>query len=637
MSNVRKGENTESHQSYHFEHLVAEVEDYAIFTLDARGVIQSWNRGAENIKQYKAGEIVGRHFSTFYGEMDRAKRLPEYELEVASREGRYAEEGWRYRKDGTQFWASVTITAIRSAAGEVEGFLKITRDLTERRTAAENLRQSEERFRLLLENVEEYAIFMLDPEGHVMSWNLGAKRIKGYEPHEVLGRHFSLFYPPEALAEGVPAKLAAKALRVGKVEAEGWRVRKDGTRFWAIVLLTALYDQRGELRGFAKITRDLSDRRKIDDLQELDRRKDAFLATLAHELRNPLAPLLTGLEILRRSGGDAATVESLSHTLEGQVRQMARLVEDLLDMSRVRLGKIKLQPEVVPLGRLLDDIAAAIQPKVLEFRHRFILSRPPQDLQVRVDPVRMVQVMTNLLGNACKFTPEGGEIRLEASLSNMEDLVLSVADNGRGIEPEWQARIFNLFDQVTDGYGSGLGIGLALVKDLVELHGGTVTVKSDGRDKGTTFIVDMPGVVALREKPLAIPEASTLEARRTAGKFQVLVADDGRSAADVLGLFFRLEGMDATVVYDGEQAVEAARRLHPDLVLMDLGMPKMSGFDAARILRSEMPHVPLVALSGWGTEEDRRRTADAGFTEHLVKPSSPADLRSLMERLLTKK
>ena len=616
--------------SHPFEHFVAAVEDYAIFTLDPSGIIQSWNRGAERIKQYAAGEIVGRHFSEFYTEMDRAKRLPEEELEIATREGRFEDEGWRLRKDGSQFWAGVTITAVRSATGELEAFLKITRDLTERRVAAENLRQSEERFRLLLENVQDYAIFMLDPEGHVMSWNLGAQRAKGYAQHEIVGQHFSVFYPPEALTANLPAMLMAKALREGRVEDEGWRVRKDGSRFFASVLITALHDQRGELRGFAKITRDLSGKRAMDDLKELDRKKDVFLATLAHELRNPLAPLLTGLDVIRRGAADTEMVERLTQTLESQVKQMSRLVDELLDMSRVRLGKITLQEKVVPVGKLLDDISAAIEPKAAEYGHQFIVTRPEKDLQVRVDPMRIVQVVSNLLVNACKFTPEGGIIRLDASFQNEADLTLVVSDNGKGIPPEWQSRIFNLFDQVPGGREGGLGIGLTLVKDLVELHGGAISVTSAGPGQGAAFTVRLPEVV----EDIFENEPDAQDAGQATGKRRVLIADDGKNAADVLGMFFEMEGMEAMVVYDGEQAVAAARQFRPHLVLMDLGMPKLSGFEAARILRARLPDVPLVALSGWGTDDDRARTAAAGFTEHLLKPASPAELRAMTARLL---
>ncbi|RYD28716.1 MAG: PAS domain S-box protein, partial [Verrucomicrobiaceae bacterium] len=279
-------------QREHFDHLVASVEDYAIFMLSLDGTILDWNSGAARLKGYTAEEIVGQNFSRFYSQEDLDRQLPETELVTAYRTGKFVDEGWRLRKDGTRFWAAVTLTTIRATNGEVAGFLKITRDLTERKLAEESLKDSEERFRLLVDSVQDYAIFMLDPEGHVMTWNNGAHRIKQYEDREIIGSHFSIFYPQEDRTINLPAALLMEAMRDGRAEDEGFRVRKDGTRFLANVIITPLYDEKRELRGFAKITRDLTDQRQFEQLRESGKRKDAFLATLAHELRNPLAPIL---------------------------------------------------------------------------------------------------------------------------------------------------------------------------------------------------------------------------------------------------------------------------------------------------------------------------------------------------------
>ncbi|HEX7261203.1 MAG TPA: PAS domain-containing protein, partial [Luteolibacter sp.] len=248
--------------------MVASVEDYAIFMMNLDGSVLSWNAGAERLKGYTPREIIGENFSRFYSPEDLAQGLPDSELQTAFRTGKFTDEGWRCRKDGSSFWAAITITSIRANTGEVAGFLKITRDLSQHRQAAESLRASEERQRLMIESVQDYAIFLLDPEGHVMSWNSGAHRIKQYEEHEILGMHFSIFYPPEARAIGVPAGLLSRALRKGRAEDEGWRLRKDGTRFWGNVIITALYDGKKELQGFAKITRDLTGQRQIEVLRE---------------------------------------------------------------------------------------------------------------------------------------------------------------------------------------------------------------------------------------------------------------------------------------------------------------------------------------------------------------------------------
>jgi len=248
-----------------YRRLVDSVRDYAIFLLDTQGHVVSWNQGAERLKGYRPDDIIGRHFSVFYPPAAIEKRWPQYELETAARLGRFEDEGWRVRKDGSYFWANVIITAIHGDDGKLMGFSKVTRDLTERRENEERLRQSEERFRLLVDGVQDYAIFMLDTEGRIMSWNQGARRLKGYTAPEVIGKSFSIFYPPEALERGWPATELREAMRLGHFEDEGWRVRKDGTRFWANVVITALRDSDGTLRGFSKITRDLSDRRAQED------------------------------------------------------------------------------------------------------------------------------------------------------------------------------------------------------------------------------------------------------------------------------------------------------------------------------------------------------------------------------------
>ena len=616
----------------HFDQLVASVEDYAIFMMSPDGIILDWNRGAERLKGYTAAEIVGRHFSTFYSQEDRDSKFPDQELEIASATGRFAIEGWRYRKDGTRFWASVTITAIRSESSKVEGFLKITRDLTERRTAEELLRRSEERFRLLLETVQDYAIFTLDPEGHVMSWNTGAHRIKQYQEKEILGRHFSLFYPPEAIAIGLPAALLGKALKDGRAEDEGWRLRKDGTRFWANVIITALYDDGGELRGFSKITRDLTDRRQIEHLRETGRRKDAFLATLAHELRNPLAPMLPGVELILGAPEDTSAVAGVACMLKRQVDQMARLIDDLLDMSRITAGKIALRSMVMPVREVVDTAIEAVTPLIQERNHRLDVDLPDGDLEIEADPYRLSQIISNLLSNAAKYTPPGGLIRLAAAAKDASVLVIKVADNGIGVPKALQQSIFELFDQGASGTTEGLGIGLTLVRNLAEMLGGSVSVVSEGEGKGSEFTVLLP-VIASGDSASFKPATPQPSALRRPGPARVLVADDGRNAADILALFFQMEGMETSVAYDGEEAVNAAASFSPDFAFLDLGMPKLDGYEAARRIRRMYPRVVLAALSGWGGEDDRRRSAEAGFDIHLLKPAKPDDLRDVLQRL----
>ncbi|MDB6076734.1 MAG: sensor histidine kinase, partial [Akkermansiaceae bacterium] len=618
-----------SPRSIPFDQLVAAVEDYAIFTMSPTGEILDWNLGARRIKQYAPEEIVGRHFSTFYSAEDIAAKLPELELETARRTGKFADEGWRYRKDGERFWASVTITPI-VVGGELEGFLKITRDLTERKIAAESLRESEERFRLLLENIQDYAIFTLDPEGHVMSWNLGARKIKGYEPEEIIGRHFSVFYPADLAALRLPEKLMRAAVVEGHAEHEGWRVRKDGSRFWGNVVLTALRNGEGELRGFAKITRDLTDRRKAEAMMETNHHKDAFLATLAHELRNPLAPILPGLEIIQQVAGDAEKVQSVAAMIERQVGQMKHLIDDLLDISRITTGKIALRKAPAILSDVVQLAAESMEPAMNAAGHRFVVRIPRETVRIEVDSHRISQVLSNLLSNAARYTEPGGTIMLEATVDGAESLSISVADNGRGIPFEAQSSIFNLFEQGNAGVSEGLGIGLTLVRKITELHGGNVAVFSEGEGKGSTFLIYLPVVTSV-EAAAAPSLPRVADGEDGARRRRILIADDGRNAADILGMFFEMEGFETKVVYDGVEAVEIAAGFQPDIACLDLGMPRLDGFGAAREIRAMIPGVFLIALSGWAASEDRQRSREAGFDVHLVKPVKPDELREVIE------
>ena len=345
----------------HFTQLVAGVIDYAIFLLDPRGIVKTWNAGAARIKGYASTEIIGQSFTKFYPSAAIASGFPQEELRQASLHGRFEDEGWRIRKDGSQFWVNVVITALYDEKHEVKGFLKITRDLTERKQAEEILRQSEERFRLLVEGVRDYGIFMLDPQGYITSWNAGAERIKGYSAGEIIGKHFSIFYSSEDLAARKPERELEAAIKFGRVEDEGWRVRKDRSLFWANVVITALVEN-GRLRGFAKVTRDMSDRRKVHELQNADRQKNEFLAMLAHELRNPLAPISSAVQLLKLSPVKDPMVQETTELIDRQLTHLVRLVDDLLDVSRIINGKISLHKQPVELASVIANAIEEVQP-----------------------------------------------------------------------------------------------------------------------------------------------------------------------------------------------------------------------------------------------------------------------------------
>lgn len=611
-----------------FDQLVASVEDYAIFMITLEGTILDWNLGATRLHGYTDDEILGQHFSRFYLPEDLAVDLPGQDLATARNSGRFSAEGWRQGKDGSRFWAAVTITAVRAASGEVAGFLSITGDLGGRKLAEETLRESEERMRLLVESVQDYAIIVLDLEGHVMTWNSGAHRIKQYEESEILGAHFSVFYPPEARAMGLPAALLARALREGRAEDEGWRVRKDGTAFWANVVVTTLQNDDPALRGFVKITRDLTGQRQIETLRESGRRKDVFLATLAHELRNPLAPILTAAEVIQTKPEDPAVVARMGEILKTQVGQLTHLIDDLLDMARLTTGKITLRKETVLLGEVLATAVETLAPALSLRRHELVYEGLDAPISFMADPLRLGQALANLLSNAVKYTPHGGRIVLGAARVD-NGVEISVKDNGMGIPPVLQDSIFELFDQGISESIEGLGIGLTLVRSVVELHGGTVSVYSAGEGCGSEFTVRLP-VRDAAEEP---PEPSAAAKAPTAGRGRILIADDNRNAADTLGMLLEMDGCEVAVAYDGQEAVDLAKTFAPQLAFLDLGMPRMGGLEAGRAIRRLFPHIVLAALTGWGAEEDRRGTKEAGFDLHLVKPPKIEEVRDAVRRL----
>ncbi|MGQ4659878.1 PAS domain S-box protein [Lysobacter sp. F6437] len=478
-----------------FRLLVESVSDYAIFLLDPHGRIRSWNAGAQKLKGYRPEEIIGRSFETFYPQEMIDIGFPARELSEAVRLGRLEDEGWRIRKDGSRFWASVVITALFDGDGRHHGFAKVTRDLTDRRGHEERLRRSEERFRLLVDGVRDYAIFMLDPDGRIASWNLGAEINKGYTAEEIIGEHFSVFYPQEKISEGWPEQELEYALRDGRFEDEGWRIRKDGSRFWASVVITALYDEHGRHYGFAKVTRDLTERRRVDTLESQERYLYQFLALLGHELRNPLAPIANAVSILRLEASLSEPLRQTRDVLERQVAHLTRLVDDLLDVGRIVSGKVYLERQPVDLQHVVAESVEALSPTLQARHHELVVDVPPEPLEVMGDRVRLVQVLNNLLHNAAKFTPDGG--RVCVTLARRGDHAeLSVADNGPGIAPGELNYVFKLFAQSENssgGHHGGLGIGLSMVHQMVKRHDGEVSAFSTGEPgKGVEFVVQLP-------------------------------------------------------------------------------------------------------------------------------------------------
>jgi PAS domain S-box-containing protein len=482
--------------------LVDAVGDYAIFLLDPTGRVLTWNEGARRIKGYEANEIIGEHFSRFYTPEDRERDHPGHELKVAASDGSYEEEGWRVRRDGSRFWASVVITALREDGGTLIGFGKVTRDLTARRLAEEQLRATAaslaganvqlQLFRLLVATVRDYAIFMIDAGGHVTSWNQGAREIKGYEESEVLGRHFSLFYTAEDRARDHPAHELEVAARTGRYEEEGWRVRKDGTRFWASVVITALRNDHGTLVGFGKVTRDLSERRAADEsLREVNRELERFAAAAAHDLSEPLHTIVGLADLAERRAGPALDAESreyLAHISDG-ARRLRRLVDALLEYSRT--SQRELRRAAVPVAVVVRNVLHALSAQIAE-AGATVDYDPDAMPVVAADAAMLELVLQNLLSNAVKFHSDAAP-HVEVSARRENRLWrLEVADNGIGISDEHRAAIFDLFQRLHPaGRFPGSGLGLALVKRVVERHGGELGVESTPGE-GSRFWFTLP-------------------------------------------------------------------------------------------------------------------------------------------------
>ena len=626
----RRQESLLKRSEERFRLLIAGVKDYAIFMLNPQGIVETWNAGAAQIKGYSANEIIGCHFSVFYPPDAIKRGLPDTELRGAMMQGRFEDEGWRLRKDGSRFWANVIITAVRNASGHLIGFSKITRDLTERRRHEDELRKSEERFRLLVDGVTEYAIMTLDSEGFVTSWNAGAERIKGYKSPEILGKHVSHFYPSEAVLSNKPWEDLRIAREHGRVTDEGWRLRKDGTLFWANTVITSLHDQSGRPHGFAMVTQDLTQRRNAEALADTTQRMHEFIAMLAHELRNPLAPIRNAVALMGRKGLKDPTLESMRQTIDRQSMLLTRLLDELLDVNRIARGQFVIERELVDVRDVLTRAIETSRPLIDSRRHSLEVSVPDQPARVLGDALRLTQTFVNLLNNAAKYTPEGGSIRLSAAVRGAE-IEVRVKDNGAGIERDMLEKVFDLFVQVDSTVQhalGGLGVGLALVRRVVELHGGNVLARSEGKTYGAEFVVRLPlsieqiQVISTRESPAP----DSIRALR------VLIVDDNRDAADSLNLLLASMGQCVYVAYDGQSAISAAKAFKPEIVLLDIGMPQMSGYDVARALRADASasKSALVAVTGWGQEADKERAKDAGFTYHFVKPISEDALRMIL-------
>ena len=496
--------------------------------------------------------------------------------------------------------------------------------------------EEEERFDLLATDAKEYAIFLVGLDGHLLCWNAGAERLFGYQTHEVIGRHYSLFYSNEDLVTGQPEHELTAALANGRTDSNCWQVRKDGTRFWCQAVVTPLLNEDKQVRSFARVTHDLTESaalyaqgKRADGLAAANRSKEDFMALLSHELRNPLAPIVNALNILRQMKTNDPIIEQAGNVIDRQVGMMVRLVDDLLDVSRITKGKLRLAKEQLDLRVTVNRAAETARPSIDAGRHDFSVSLPPQPIWVEADPSRMEQVVVNLLNNAAKYTESGGLIRISVNQEG-DEAVVRVRDNGVGIAAEALPHIFELFTQVDGSLGKsygGLGVGLALASNLVELHEGRLQVSSAGLGEGCEFTIKLPVV----SDPSVRTSKTVLEPCQTSGRsLRVLVVEDNVDAADTLSLLLQLHGHQVQLARTGSTALEIASAFLPDVVLLDIGLPGMDGYQVAQRLRErpEFKNVLMCAITGYTpSEADRHRQQETGFDHHYVKP---LDLKKLL-------
>lgn len=618
-----------------FRLLVDAVVDYAIYMIDPDGIITSWNAGARRFKGYEEAEILGQHFSRFYTEEDRKSGLPQRALDTALREGRFEGEGWRVRKDGTRFWSSVVIDPIRDPSGKLLGFAKITRDLTDRKMAEETLKQSEQQFRLLVQSVTDYAIFMLTPEGRVSNWNPGAQRIKGYLPEEVIGQHFSIFYTPEDREAQLPQRTLDIAVREGRFENKGWRQRKDGTRFLAHVVVDPIWGETGTLLGFAKITRDITETALAQ--QTLEKTREALFQAqkmqaigqlsggIAHDFNNLLTVILGNLEIVRKRVGDEPRLTRLlDNATQGALRGVS-LTQRMLAFARRQ--ELKAEPVQIPalVEGIMGLLRSSLGPSVKIETH---FSPPPEPVMADVNQLELA--VLNLATNARDAMPNGGNLLLrtraevaidqpQSSLTPGRYVCLSISDTGEGMDEATLASAMDPFF-TTKGVGKGTGLGLSMVHGFIEQLGGRFLLKSE-KGMGTTAELWMPvaqvgSVVEIADTSPPVPEVPRLN---------VLVVDDDSLVLTSTCLLLEDLGHRVSVADSGAQALRMIEsEQHYDLVITDMAMPQMNGAQLAQAIRILMPTLPIILATGFAESLD-------GFAAGLPRLSKPFNQNSLVD------
>ncbi|HEX7154126.1 MAG TPA: PAS domain S-box protein [Thermoanaerobaculia bacterium] len=629
--------------------------NFSSIATDEKGVIQLFNVGAERMLGYSAADVVDRitpaEISDPQEVIARAAALsvelgttitPGFDA-LAFKASRGIEDIYELtyiRKDGTRFPAIVSVTALRDDELAVIGYLLIGTDNSARRHAEEKLRWTEESFRLMVESVSDYAIVMLDPQGHVVSWNTGAQRIKGFHTDEILGRHFATFYPAADVGEGKPQRDLQQAAVDGRYEDEGWRMRKDGSMFWANIVFTAIRDQAGNLRGFAKLTRDLTERNKVEAIltdataaaEKANLAKSDFLSSMSHELRSPLNAILGFAQLLESDSPPPTPVqgESIIQILNAGW-YLLELINEILDLATIESGKLSMSLEPVTLNELLLECHSMIEP--LAQRRGIHMSFPRSDAPfcVNADRTRIKQVLINLLSNAVKYNRAGGRVSVDCSANTASGRVrITVTDTGAGLPPEKLVQLFQPFNRLGQEFNGeeGTGIGLVVSKRLVELMDGVIGVESTVGE-GSVFWFELPSSAPL-ELPAAVEPltAADAAAENPEGLRTLLYVEDNPANLQLIErLIGRRKDVRLLSAVDGNRGVELARTCLPDVILMDINLPGISGIEALKILRGDRTtaHIPVVALSANAMPRDIQKGMEAGFFRYLTKPIKVSD------------
>jgi PAS domain S-box-containing protein len=612
---------------------IVESSNDAIIGKSLEGVIQSWNAGAERLFGFSAEQAVGRHISLVIP----PERISEEDQILASlRAGQRIEhfETERRRSDGQLISVSLTISPIKDDTGNVIGASKIVRDITNRK----RIETERQKFVTLVENSTDF-IGMCDLQGIPFFINHAGLEMVGLDNIEqARSTPMTDFFFPEDQGK-IMNEFFPEVRKNGHGEIQiRFRHFKTGAARWMAFKVLTLTDTANQPIGFATVSQDVTERKRLEDdlrrlaadLSETDRRKNEFLATLAHELRNPLAPMSNMLEVVKRAAGDGQILTRAHETIERQLGQMVRLVDDLLDLNRITHDRLVLRRSEVELSSVIEQAVEVSRPLIDAAGHHLIVDLPDEPIYLNADGARLSQVFGNLLNNSCKYTTPEGIISLSAERVDGE-VVVTVKDNGAGIPPHKLDRIFDMFMQVdgdSERAQGGLGIGLTLVKRFTQMHGGSISARSDGEGLGSEFVVRLP----ILNKETVVSNPVTANASSSPTHRRILIVDDNRDAAESLELLLRIEGNTTYIAEDGLEAVAAIEKHRPDLVLLDIGLPKLNGYEVCRRVR-EQPwgkDIVVVALTGWGQDDDRRRSAEAGFDGHLVKPVDHEKLLALL-------